>query len=220
MIATHRSEKAAGGVGRRSLGVILLVLASGAGCSTLRVETLPAPGADLGGRTTFRMTGEPAEARTVRLISLDDPEVRAVEVESTVEPMLNNSIMDDIVRYDIQRAFEGRGYSMTTGDADLEIAYHVQARERRELEDCDRRHYYRYRSCRVDEFTEGTVVIDVRDPATEELLWRGSGVAEVSDDPQKYQEQMREAISEIVSRFPAANYAPATAPSSPSGESM
>src|SRR5690606_15914200 len=97
------------------------------------------------------------------------------------------------------------GYRMTSVDPDFEVAYYARAIDRLEVTNVNRGYYSRYYDdIRVYEYTEGTVVIDVVDPSTKELLWRGSGVATVSDNPRKYARQLNEAVSEIVGRFPPA----------------
>lgn len=184
-------------------GVILCgaVLIAASGCSTLRVESLRSPGADFTGRSTFRVLEEPAEGATIRLISLQDRDVGTVETISTAVPMLNNSIIDEMARDDVARAFEARGYRMTNTDADLDVAFYVQAREKLEVDAY--RGPYGYRRGYVEERTEGIVVIDVIDPDTDRLLWRGTGEMTVSEDPDDYADQLSEAIHKIVRRFPA-----------------
>ena len=54
----------------------------------------------------------------------------------------------------------------------------------------------------VDSYTEGMVLIDVRDPLSGDLLWRGSAEAMVSDEPDEYVEQLSQAIRKIVGRYP------------------
>ena len=42
------------------------------------------------------------------------------------------------------------------------------------------------RTSTITEYTEGTVLVDLVDPDNNQLVWRGSGVAMVSDNPSKY----------------------------------
>jgi hypothetical protein len=48
------------------------------------------------------------------------------------------------------------------------------------------------------------VIVDVFDPRTKDLLWRGQGVAAVSDDEQQYEQELKKAVEAIVDKFPAA----------------
>ena len=52
------------------------------------------------------------------------------------------------------------------------------------------------------EYAPGTVVVDVIDPRTGELLWRGKGLAPVSDDEGAYELHLQETVRAILARFP------------------
>ena len=56
----------------------------------------------------------------------------------------------------------------------------------------------------VTQYTQGTVIVDVFDPKTKDLLWRGQGVAAVSDNEQQYEQDLQKAVEAIVDKFPAA----------------
>jgi len=43
----------------------------------------------------------------------------------------------------------------------------------------------------VTQYTQGTVIVDVFDPKTKDLLWRGQGVAAVSDNQEQYVQSFR-----------------------------
>jgi hypothetical protein len=57
----------------------------------------------------------------------------------------------------------------------------------------------------VHDYTEGSVTIDVIDPRTMELVWRGQGVAAVSDDPMRYAAELDRSVTAILGRFPQAS---------------
>jgi len=48
------------------------------------------------------------------------------------------------------------------------------------------------------------VIVDVVDPNTRELLWRGQGVAAVSDDEAKYEQDLWKTVTAILEKFPRA----------------
>jgi hypothetical protein len=54
----------------------------------------------------------------------------------------------------------------------------------------------------VTEYEEGSVIIDVLDLTTHQLMWRGEGSAPVSTDPAKYANELRKAVDAIVKKFP------------------
>src|SRR6185295_9822822 len=73
--------------------------------------------------------------------------------------------------------------------------------------------YYGGPSVSVSSYTQGQVIVDVTDPRTSQLLWRGQGVEPVSDDPVKYSSAMQGVVNAIIAKFPQAS--PATVASSP-----
>jgi hypothetical protein len=56
----------------------------------------------------------------------------------------------------------------------------------------------------VQEYTQGTVVVDVIDPANQELIWRGQGVASTSSDPATYAQDLATTVKAILAKFPQA----------------
>jgi hypothetical protein len=61
--------------------------------------------------------------------------------------------------------------------------------------------------------TEGKVIVDITDPRTNELLWRGQGVEPVSSDPAQYANDLQGVVSAIIAKFPQATGQPvASAP--------
>jgi len=56
----------------------------------------------------------------------------------------------------------------------------------------------------VQEYTQGCVIVDVIDPKTQELLWRGQGMASASTDPATYAKEIAQSVSAILKKFPQA----------------
>src|SRR6266852_4466442 len=56
----------------------------------------------------------------------------------------------------------------------------------------------------VTQYTQGTVIVDVFDPKNKELLWRGQGVAAVSDNQEQYVQDLQTTVGAILAKFPAA----------------
>ena len=56
----------------------------------------------------------------------------------------------------------------------------------------------------VDQYNQGTLIIDMRDGKTDKLFWRGSGSARLREkgDPNKAQQRADGAIKAILSKFP------------------
>ena len=60
------------------------------------------------------------------------------------------------------------------------------------------------RVAQVQEYTQGSLIVDVIDPTTQELIWRGQGVAVVSSDPAAYGKDLAQSVTAILKKFPQA----------------
>src|SRR6267154_6415488 len=96
-------------------------------------------------------------------------------------PALNSELVKKQIERDIERNLTARGLEMTSGRADLNVRYRFGSAHKAEIE--------RYpagwrglgtRVVRVP-YTEGTLVIDLRDPSTRSLVWRGIATEEKHD---------------------------------------
>jgi hypothetical protein len=184
-----------------------LILLAGAvalvsSCSGIRVSTMVAPSANLAGLSRFRVLTPPTRRDGRR-----DPG----------DPMLVNSITNRALHADLEQAFRSRGYALDPRNPEFNVAYYASAREKLDVTLWD----YGYRprwggwgrppGYMARPFTEGTVIVDVVDARTGELLWRGRATAEVSDDLNQFQKDLRAVADEIVKKFPAAS-TPVAAP--------
>jgi len=112
-------------------------------------------------------------------------------------PALNNELIKKRIDADIERDLMARGLKMVSGQADLNIRYRLGSAAKKEVE--------RYpagwrglgtRVVRVP-YTEGTLVIDLRDTSTRSLVWRAIASEEKSDASQiegKLDDMVRKAL--------------------------
>ena len=158
----------------------------------MQVRTLVAPGADFNGRTTFKLLTPKATRGRAQLPAND--------------PMLVNSITYRRMHSAIRSGLEKKGYRYAEDGESMDVAYYASAREKLDVRSYD--YGYRWRRWpreRTDvyQYTQGTVIVDIVDPSSHELLWRGQGKAEVSDDPEKFADQVEETVNKILEKFPA-----------------
>jgi uncharacterized protein DUF4136 len=182
--------------------IAALTMALAACASGVDVRTAVSPDAKLGTLHTFRV--------------LPVPQPRGPSSQPANDPMLVNSISNRALRSDLLQGFQARGYVVDDSNPDFAVAYYASTKEKLDVTYWD----YGYAwspywwggwgpgSGPVDRtvtpYTQGTVVVDVIDPRTMELLWRGSGVARVSDDQQKYEEDLQKTVTAILEKFPPA----------------
>jgi hypothetical protein len=176
---------------RRSLAVAFLLT----GCFSVHVATTVAPNADFATFRTFKV--------------LDLPPRRGSPLPAVNHPMVINSVANLALRRHLANAFTGRGYAVDDSTPDFTIAYYASLRDTVITGDYDYGYVDRWGGYRESEtsqisteYVEGTVIVDVVNPKTHELVWRGQGVSDLSDDPEKYSQLLNRTVRAIVQRFP------------------
>jgi len=156
----------------------------------IQVRTVASPDAGMGNLRTFRI--------------LPVPERRDGSSQSTNDPMLVNSVSNRALRRDLLQGFEQRGYVVADTNPDFAVAYYASTKEKLDVTYWDYGYVWRPRwwAAEVPRYTEGSVVIDVIDPKTKQLLWRGQGVAAVSDDERRYEGELKKTVTAILDKFP------------------
>ena len=145
-------------------GTFAAMLSTLACAPAVQVRTSAAPDANLAGRHTFQILPTPAASAGIGALDPSDP-------------MLDNSITNRGVRQDIRAAFEAHGY-VPGPNPDFTIAFYATARPRFYVTDWN--YGYSWSGwprdyTEVSEYEQGTVILDVVDPVSKELLWRGRG---------------------------------------------
>ncbi len=116
-------------------------------------------------------------------------------------PALNSELVKKQIERDIERYLTARGLEMTSGRADLNVRYRFGSARKAEIE--------RYpagwrglgtRVVRVP-YTEGTLVIDLRDAGARSLVWRGIASEEKSDGS-KIEGKLDDMVRKALERYP------------------
>jgi hypothetical protein len=207
---------------RSTLLLGAVIAAAITGCSSgggVQIRTSVDPNANLAGLHTFYVLTAPPRSANAPLPAND--------------PMLDNSITNRALRGDLTQALESRGYVAAPRQAaDFLVAYYAGTKQKLDTTywgpTFDPGWRYRYRGRRdwawpyygasyygamnpwnrgtasVTSTTEGTVIVDLTDPKTNELLWRGQGVEPVSNDPVKYASALQGVVNAIIAKFPQA----------------
>jgi len=166
----------------------------------IHVRTVVSPDAGLSRLATFRILPVP-RPRDDRRLAPDDP-------------MLVNSITNRVLHNALVEGFQTRGYVLHDADPDFAVAFYASARRKLDITYWNYGYVWRPRWWRgwgprwggasMTEYTEGTLIIDVLDAKTKELLWRGRGVTVVSDDMQEYLNDLKATVTAILDEFPHA----------------
>jgi uncharacterized protein DUF4136 len=116
-------------------------------------------------------------------------------------PALNSELVKKRIDADIERDLTARGLMKVTGASDLNVRYRFGSARKAEIE--------RYpagwrgfgtRIVRVP-YTEGTLVLDLRDPSTRSLVWRAIASEEKSDAT-KIEGKLDDMVRKSLERYP------------------
>lgn len=108
----------------------------------------------------------------------------------------------------IRRELTSRGFTEES-DPSFLVGYHAAVSDAFEIESSYEYYSYRRRAAWIEqdevrEFLAGTLVIDVVDATSNELVWRGRAEGEVvdMDDPGKRAEQIQAGVRRVLAAFP------------------
>jgi hypothetical protein len=116
-------------------------------------------------------------------------------------PALNSELVQKRIDAGIERGLTARGLSKVFDHADLNVVYRLGSARRTEVE--------RYpagwrgfgtRVVRVP-YTEGTLVIDLRDTSTRSLVWRAIA-REEKNDPEKIEGKLDDMVRKSLEKYP------------------
>jgi Domain of unknown function (DUF4136) len=165
---------------RRALGVIVFGLIAAHSALAQKVTLEFDRGADFSKYKTFA--------------------IREGELNSK-NPALNSGLVKKQIDNDIRRALEARGLTQVSGPSDLNVRYQFGAARKTEVETYPAGWYgRRTRLVRVP-YSEGTLVIDLRDPSTRSLVWR-TIASEEKTDATKIEGKLDDMVKKSLEKYP------------------
>jgi hypothetical protein len=133
---------------------------------------------------------------------------------------LDNPLLHDRIEAAVDRTLGARGFTRVQDQTpDFYVNYHLSTEQRLDVTTINSPYVIgpggsRWRGAgwggvgwtetRVDQYEEGTLVIDMLDVAMRRLVWRGSGTRRLARNPRPEQVTQRvdEAVAEILAQFP------------------
>jgi hypothetical protein len=119
-----------------------------------------------------------------------------------MDPLAGDSLNDGRIRAAIESNLAAAGFRMETGaKPDFAVAYYVTAKDKLNVQDYSigPGRWFGRRDIRVDQFTEGTLIVDLIDTNTKQFVWRGrvSGAVELK----KLDEKINKAVEKLFKQF-------------------
>lgn len=122
------------------------------------------------------------------------------------------------IRDDVRREMEARGYTYDESSPDLKVNFQGIVQEKTDVYSIPRsdvQYFYSYRhrayyampfwydETQVNQYTEGTLTVDLVDAARNRLVWTGAAIGRVTRKaPQERAMEIDRAIGEIFLRYP------------------
>lgn len=120
-----------------------------------------------------------------------------------------NTLLDKRIRNAVNAELQAKGMSIDTEDPDLLIAYHVGVDQKINVTDWGYSypHYYGgWGGSNIDvtNYNEGTLIVDLIEYETKELVWRGTAtkVLEENPSPERAEKNLQEVVRKIFDQYP------------------
>jgi hypothetical protein len=121
-------------------------------------------------------------------------------------PQGEGGFLDARVRSAINTQLVGKGYDpQPRVPPDFFVTYHVVARDRVEVRDWGYTRGRFGRSASVQQYTEGTLIVDIVDARTMRLVWRGTARGELDPDAPAgdRERRLKDAVARLLAPFPS-----------------
>jgi uncharacterized protein DUF4136 len=170
--------------------LISFLVVAASGCATMNVSSHVQRGLDFGRYHTYDWG--PADA-----LPTGDPRLDA-------DPFFRDHLEGAVEKQLAIRGFE----RSASGTPDLLIHYHASINLRIDVNRVDREYGYCYDAAcgaRVFDYEAGTLVLDVVDPRTNAVVWRGwaqDAVEGMLDNRDVMARKINEAVTRMLERFP------------------
>ncbi len=159
------------------------IMLVGAGCSSVSVNHDYDPQVNFSQYKTFSWLPIPAKATTNQLV------VRRIKDAMT-------------------RQLEAKGILLVSQNANFLIAMHGTTQEKLDIQDwgysSPRAAYWGQRDISVQQYTEGTLIVDFIDAQSKQMFWRGvaKGAVDPGASPEKRSKMITEGVAKLLEIFP------------------
>lgn len=152
-------------------------------------------------------------------------------VENVDDPVYKSELITKNIRSTVEKEFAKRGITRDKTDPDFIVSYHTYTKEKQGTRNRNYgygpfaygpffpwrfySYYYGwgfpYGYPEQTSYTEGTLIVDITDSKTDELVWRGTVKGNV-DNISSLQKQIQKGIKAILKKYPVTPQEPLTLP--------
>lgn len=121
----------------------------------------------------------------------------------------SNALLDQRIKQAVNDQLAKEGFTVNDSAPDVLMAYHTGVENKVDVTDWGYTYgsyYYGYprRDVTVTSYEQGTLIVDMIDGHTKELVWRGSAQATLLQNPtpEKIQQRLNEAVGKMFQYYP------------------
>ena len=126
----------------------------------------------------------------------------AVQRRSATDPLASDSLNDGRIRTAIESQLIGNGFRTNGESPDFVIAYHVTTKNKLSVQDYGYGppRWFGSRNIHVNQYSEGTLLVDFIDAKTNQVIWRGraSGTLEMKGVDKKISKSVEKLVKQFI----------------------
>ena len=137
---------------------------------------------------------------------MPEPQASPADARAALQ---RNQLLDKRIQSAVNAQLPGKGLRLDADAPDLLLVYHTGVEEKVHVTDSGHRFGRRYRgwggrNVTVTQYQEGTLIIDLVDARTNQLVFRTTGQAVLKDSPtpEEMDEQVKEAVTKMFEGYP------------------
>ena len=125
-----------------------------------------------------------------------------VQRRGATDPLSTDTLNDGRIKTGLESQLIANGFRMETEKADFVIAYYVTTKNKLSVQDYGYGppRWFGGRNLRVDQYSEGTLMVDFIDTRTNQVIWRGraSGTLDMKGVDKKISKSTEKLIKQFV----------------------
>ncbi len=155
--------------------------------SSMKVQTDYDPTVNIAAIKTYHWLEKPREAP-----------------DNAQEALTQNTLLDKRVKKAVNIQLIALGFQMEKDNPDVLVTYYIGLQDKVAVQRTGggfhgRRGRFSGGTVYVDEYKEGTLIVDVLDAASKEIIWRGIAVTKLDDDlkPKEVEKKLSKAVKKM-----------------------
>ena len=125
----------------------------------------------------------------------------AVQSRRATDPLANDSLNDGRIKAAVESQLIANGYR-TNGDPDFVVVYYVTTKNKLSVQDFGYGppRWFGGRNISVNQYSEGTLLVDFIDTKTNQVIWRGraSGTLEMKGVDKKISKSVQKLVKQFI----------------------